>query len=151
MALKQSLWKGLCNEEILDFHIWEFSLHTVPLVWCFMHLKSIPVVIYHENVMLICPEESWAAVCIKGKIKSRAWFSRLVWSQDQNLYYLIFPPRFLDCISCSQTQPWGGLRMCQGYSGSQKELRPQKSLLLLPDSKHAHHSDIFTWQFPTEI
>lgn len=103
-----------------------------------------PRLICHENVFLICQEQLFL---LNNEIKSPDLFSSLLWSQDWNLYYLIFPPRFLDSVSCSQTEPHEAPQDVLGYHGHWKELSQQIHWLFFPALDHVLHVHIFTWQF----
>ena len=103
----------------------------------------------HENGFLLGPEESGATVSIK-------WGGRVV---SPGLKPGVEPRSELLLFEFSSVVPWFYLQFSNSAPGAPQnglrvwwvwERSRQNSWLLLPASKHALYSDIFTFQIPIE-
>lgn len=148
MAFKQSCWKWLCNERILDLQIWEFSLNIKSFVWCLMQNKLFPWPFYHGNGFLICPEQLFL---LKKEIVTRTILKSVAEPRSKHvLLDFFFPPSFLESVSCSQIEPQELLRMCWGTVSPEKNWS-HRTLATFYYSDHALHVHIFTWQIYKDL
>lgn len=130
MAFKQSCWKWLCNERILDLQIWEFSLNIKSFVWCLMQIKIIPMAILSWKWLPYLPRtavsikegnshQDYSQVCCGAKVKTCiAWF-------------FFFLPVSLSLLAVLKLSPKSSSG-CAGVQWALKRIDPTEPWLLFP-------------------